>query len=360
MGLTDMYQRAEESVGSSLDRKPNTEQPNAQVLVERPVCLVPFDDLKAEIEQYKIENQKQVFDYKTPEGEKAARSHCYKLRLVKGQNKAIHGKAKANALAECQMIDGEKNFIDSEIDKMVDYHMIPINEIAKARKDAEEAQAEAEKAAAAEVEKKRMAVIAENEAEAARILEEVKAKRAKILKDEEDRQARIAAEEKARMQAEFDRQAKIKAEADKLQKVIDDAADKLAAEREKFEAEKKAEADAKAREKQAVIDIKEKVEQDKKDALAKAEQEKEDAINEEKRIAHQKENDRIAKDLEDKLEQDRVDELDRQAKADEEHQSSVKIKVWHCLNELIGNEKLATDVNQAIIAGEIPHVSINY
>ena len=228
--------------------------------------LVEFQPLRSAIAKLQSENERLVFDYETAQGEKDARSHCYKLRQTKGKIGEVHKVAKAEALAHCQLVDSEKNDCLAAVEGMIDVHMKPINAKLQRRKDAEEAAAQKLADEAAEEEEKRLASIAaqeeENEIEADRLAkvksdqEAAEKKRvAAIAEEDRLRQLNIDADEDARLQAvraeQADRAAKVKVEEDARQKKILADNAQLAADRLAFDKERQAEADARKREQNA-------------------------------------------------------------------------------------------------------------
>ena len=288
--------------------------------------LAVFDKVKAEIETYKKLNKEMNFDYEDPAGNKLARSHVHKLRGVKTTITTVHKEAKADALAACKAIDAEKRTYMAEVEEMIEVHDKPLKEI-EDRKIAE---------AFARAEEIRIAREAEEE---------------RKQKEMEERQAKLD-----------EREAAQKAEAEKFERA-----------REKFEAEKIAEANAKAREeevrKQAKIDAKEAAEQAERDRVAaakKAKQDKLDAIEAEKRKAireaEAKEQARLDKEADDKAEKEYLEEKERERIADKEHRSKIETEIYHFFlsHVFIDSAVNATKAMQAIRNGKIPHVTINY
>ena len=45
----------------------------------------PYTDIESELATMESENEKAVFDYADPKGEKMARSHIYSMKRVKGE-----------------------------------------------------------------------------------------------------------------------------------------------------------------------------------------------------------------------------------------------------------------------------------
>lgn len=168
--------------------------------------LVVFDEITATLAKYKAENEKLVFDYADPQGEKDARSHIAKLRKAKTKISDIHRDAKAEALALGRKLDGKKRELIGEVDGMIAVHKEPLDAI------------EAEKQAVIDAEKKKFEEAeAKKQADLEAREQAVKEKEEKFAREQAEvervaREKRIAEEaaEKARVQAEQ----KAKAEAD--------------------------------------------------------------------------------------------------------------------------------------------------
>ena len=306
-----------------------------QEVINKPAVISVFNDVEQAIAKFEEANEKLVFDLTTTKGMKEARSHIYTMRKAKGMAGTIKDEKKADLLAECKVIQDDYNKIIAKLDSMIVVQMAPIKVI-------EDAEAE------------RLAKIAEE----------------KRLEEEEAERLRLVEIEQQRVEA-----AEILAEANRIKEAIEEKAkekaDKLAREREKFEAEKKAEQDAKDREAKAkeeaeakavkdAADLAAKVEQDKKDAEAKAAKEKQDALDEQKRIA-----DRKAKEIADKYQKEQADK-DEAAKveaarvADEEHRAKINNEIHKSLLDASFGDEVARQVTQALVDNEIKHVTINY
>lgn len=207
--------------------------------------LAKFDIVRASMEAAKVENDKLVFDYETPEGGKAARSHIAKLRKIKTVVAEIHKEVKADALAIGRECDAKKREYIAYVDDMVAVHNEPLEAI-KARK---QAVIDAKLAEAKAAEEARQADLERREAEVA-------AKEAKQRQAERD--ARIAKEaaEKAAKDAKF------KAEQTARRKV--EAAERAAKAAEQAARDAEAKANREARE------LAEKIEREKRQAKAEA------------------------------------------------------------------------------------------
>ena len=168
--------------------------------------LAIFDSVLATIAEYKIENEKLIFAYDTPDGEKEARSHIAKLRKVKTEIANIHKDAKAEALAYGRRLDAKKNEYTGEVDGMIAVHKDPLDKIAAEKQaiiDAEIAKAQEEEAKRlADIEAREAAIreaeqkIAREKAESERI------EREKKIAEEAAARARIHAEMKAKNEAD--------------------------------------------------------------------------------------------------------------------------------------------------------------
>ena len=182
--------------------------------------LVVFDEVIATLAEYKAKNEKLVFDYADPEGEKAARSHINKLRKVKTKISDVHKEAKADALAFGRALDGKKRELTGKVDGMIAVHQEPLDAIK------------------AEMVAKAM--------EKVRIIEEAEAKR---LAELEAREAKVREAEEKVIAEKVEAEQRIAAEqarADQVEREKRIAEE--AAERAKIQAEQKAKADAEAKE----------------------------------------------------------------------------------------------------------------
>jgi len=296
--------------------------------------LAVFDPLKAEVEKWKEVNESISFEYETPEGEKAARSHIFKLRGTKSKIAAIHKEAKAEALAHCRAVDGEKNYLIEEVDSMIMVHQKPINAIAMQKRFAEQAKLNAEKIEKERIEQERLDAITKQEEEIADRLAAIAEKEAVAKKAEEDRLAALVAEE-----------------------------NRMAADRAKFEAEKKAEADARKREAEAKRQAEINAEFEKKEALEKAEAEKQAAIDAEKEKARKLEAERVAKIEAEKVEQKRLADIAAKKIADKKYRKAIEESIATAFEEIAMADNTldaSVSVMEAIRDGKINHVTINY
>ena len=194
--------------------------------------IVVFDEVAATIAEYKVENEKLVFDYASKEGAKQAKSHIAKLRKVKTKVSEIHKEAKAEALAFGRGLDAKKNEYNGEVDKMVTFHKEPLDVIE------------------AEVVAKSMAVLREKEeAEAKRVADMEARERAIILAEEKIAREKDEAEEKVRREAAEVAERVIKEQQEQIAKIGEEKriAEEIT-ERVRMEAALKAKAEAEAEE----------------------------------------------------------------------------------------------------------------
>ncbi len=194
--------------------------------------LAVFDEVAATIAEYKVENDKLVFDYADKEGAKQAKSHISKLRKVKGKISEVHKEAKAEALAFGRRLDAKKNEYNGEVDKMIKVHKEPLDVIE------------------AELIEKSMAVLrAKEEAEAMRLAEIEARERAIILAEEKIAREKSEAEEKIRTEKAKEAERVMKAQQEEIAFVKEEkriAEEKV--EKVRIEAEEKAKAESDAEE----------------------------------------------------------------------------------------------------------------
>jgi hypothetical protein len=274
--------------------------------------LAPFDPVRAEIERIRAENARLVFDYESRDGAKAARSHIAKLRKLNPALAEAHKAAKAEALKVCQTIDAYHRELRAEVAGMIAVHETPLNAIEEreALKAAELAMAQeaAERKAREEIELKQR---------------ELAAREAELRQREEEqqrqaREAQIAAEAEARAkQAAEARLAAERAEAER--RVV---AERAETERRVAEERRRAE--------QAIADERRRVQQE-TERQAAAERE------------------RIA--------------AEQRRQADVAHRAQVEAQALEDLLQAVAfvpEDQIASAVLDAIKAGQVRHVVLNY
>ena len=88
-----------------------------------------FADFYKQLEEAKKVNEQTVFQYETPAGNKAARSHIYKLRQSKSAVESKRKEEKAESLKYGKDLDSEAKKITAEIEEMISVHDAPLKEI---------------------------------------------------------------------------------------------------------------------------------------------------------------------------------------------------------------------------------------
>jgi len=302
-----------------------------QILIEPQAYLAIFEPFELQIAEYKAENERLVFDYADPKGNKEARGHIYKLRRIKSRIADAHRRGKAEVLNISRQIDAVKNRLIDDFDSMIDVHNQPLLLIEKEKAeaeaarlkaiaDAEAARLKAEADAKAEAEAKRMAEIEAREAEVKNAEAAVKAAEEKIAVE----QANLAAEQ----QAQKDETERIRRE----ERIAEEA---------KAEAAADAKAALEAAERKRIADIAA------VEAKAKAEAEAKE-LAERRRVEAEQ-----AKKAAEAAEK-------KQAQEDTKHQSKIQDEIYNRLKGLGLSLKGATDVMDAMVHGTIPHVKIEY
>lgn len=278
-----------------------------QELVEAPKAEIqPFDKFEAEIVEFEKYNAEKQFDLTTEEGKEACEKYLFKLRKVEiaiDKTRKAKGTDLRKAVTD---LNASAKVWTERVHKMYEVIDKPLRIIKQAELDAAIDKMEKEKAAEKAIEDKRLADLAEREEKAAA------------------KEAELKAKEDA-MNAE---------------------ANKLAVAKQIEEAEKIGAANA-------VIIAEAKAEQDKIDAIAALQAEH-----------HQQENDRLAKEITDKLaantEKSRLAEIERKRQANVEHRKAFNNAAVLELDDITCNSKMSIDIVKAIVKGEIPNISMNY
>lgn len=349
--------------------------------------IVAYNEFRAQLAELQEYNNAAVFDYNSAKGNKEARSHIHKLRKTKSAVDSCRKKEKAASLEYGRKVDSEAKEIISEIQEMIDVHLLPIQEIEeKEKRRVEKITSEIERirhccdnlddcsaktiegilqvAQDIEITKeefhefteqaigaKSVSIATLKDALAAQQkyedeqaeLERLRKEAAERERKERERKIAQEAEERTKLKAEADAR-KAKEAADKRERALKEAAEK--AKREKAEAE----ALAKERAKLA--------EQEKLAAEQRAAAQAKAAEDRAKRIAAETEA-RIKR------------EAAQQAKAEAERKAKLEANKKHrakihnqALNELVKqcglDESQAKAVIVEIASGKIPNVAITY
>ena len=91
--------------------------------------IAAFSEFRSQLAQLKHDNEKAVFNYADPKGNKEARSHIYKLRQTRAAVEKVRKDQKAEALEYGRMVDGTAKEISEQIDAMIEIHEAPLREI---------------------------------------------------------------------------------------------------------------------------------------------------------------------------------------------------------------------------------------
>jgi len=98
-------------------------------------AIAVYSEFRSQLAELKQLNDSVVFDYDDPKQNKEARSHCAKLRKVKAAIEDRRKSAKAYALEYGRLLDGHAKELTSEVDNMINVHMLPITAIEIAEKE---------------------------------------------------------------------------------------------------------------------------------------------------------------------------------------------------------------------------------
>lgn len=98
-------------------------------------AITVYDEFRAQLDGLRKLNAETVFDYEDPEGNKDARSHVYKLRKTKSAVEKVRVEEKSASLKYGRRVDEQAKEIALEIDKMIDVHAKPLEEIEQREKD---------------------------------------------------------------------------------------------------------------------------------------------------------------------------------------------------------------------------------
>ena len=89
--------------------------------------IAPYEPLRAQIAELKEANANTVFRYEEPKGNKLARSHVASLRSIKGDVERKRKELKADALEYGRKVDSVAKELSGEIEAMIDVHQGPLD-----------------------------------------------------------------------------------------------------------------------------------------------------------------------------------------------------------------------------------------
>lgn len=97
--------------------------------------IVAFNHFREQLGRLQKNNERLVFDYEDPKGNKDARSHIYKLRQTKSAVEKVRKDEKAASLEYGRQVDQQAKEIVTKIDEMIAVHAEPLEEIEQREKD---------------------------------------------------------------------------------------------------------------------------------------------------------------------------------------------------------------------------------
>lgn len=365
--------------------------------------IAVYSEFKAQLAELKKTNAATVFDYESKEGNKAARSYVFNLRKTKTAVDNARKEEKAASLEYGRRVDAEAKEIINELQEMIDVHQSVIDKI-EAR--------EKERIQALEYRFSQIVMTGNEDGDLPKLktaldvlngidvsnaeswqefyeeaviahqlaVEKISAKIATEEKNEADRieLARLRQAEQDRLEAEAKAAAEAaeKAEQERIEKErIEREAQiaKEAAEKALKDAEERAEAERQASAQR---------EQEAKDAVERAERERIEAEERAIEAEKQREADRIAaeKAAEDarieaerqaaaaveaerkrvEAENERIRQEEAKRRADAEHRQTVIDEAVAAVCAIIDNSFDARTIVNAIVDGNIPHITIKF
>jgi hypothetical protein len=295
--------------------------------------LTKYDPIKAAVDELEKVNAALAFDYRSPDGNKNARSHIWKMRTKKADIERARKELNEAAQAHIRKVNGVAKEYTAKLDAMILVHQAPIDQIeaeekaaaleaariAAEAKAAEDARLEAERQAALEIERQKAAA-AQAELEALRRQQEQdriereaaeKARQeaeAKAIRERQEAEAKATQEREALLARErAAQQAKLDAEREaislreravemQLQAIADAKAAEERSAAALVEAERQAKIAAEQRERDRIA-AEEKAKQDAIEAAAQAERDKAEAVRKaQENAARQVEEARLAEE----------------------------------------------------------------
>lgn len=342
-----------------------------------PVVISQYEKLNADIAILEDRDGAASFDYRTPTGNKAARSHLFALRSQRGAIEKARKEAKAYALEYGRRVDSAARELEARVDRLIAPHQQHIDAIEaaeQARKDAHHARLDyiaslgsiygnSDEIRSAIVELKTIETDSMQEfagKAAQSVLDRLRELDA-ALADALRREAEAA--ELAKLRAEAaEREERERVEAIKRQAIADERQRAEAAERKRVadevakraaeEAAAKAESDRKEREAHAAIEAAERRELEAKLAKERAERERLEAIRraEEAEARAKAEADRQAAEK-----AARIAAEQEAARRDAERRRDVARRIIAAIDG-----QSAHEIADAIIDGRVPHVSVTW
>lgn len=349
----------------------------------------PYTDIRAELATLAEQNDKVVFDYEDPKGNKLARSHIYKFRQIKSDIERRRKELKADVLERGRMIDGVAKELVAQVEDMIAVHEEPIKRIESRETERVAAIQEAidkigessETPTALNPPSSEIAraiaqveaididadIYQERMAEAVKRKDEILEHLQGCLTAAEKREAEAAELERLRREAaareQAEREERIRAEAEaKAKREAEEAAAKAKADAERRERELKEQAEraqleaaeAAQRVEREKVEAAKRAEAERQAAIEQAERDKQQAIEDERRRQREAEEAREREAAEARAEEEK-------RAANKRHRAKVMSEALIGLAEFhSGNQEEARAIIRAIADGKIPHVTIQF
>lgn len=105
------------------------EEVTGELLLFDPNKLAVFDEFTSQMAELQEYNQKAVFDYSDPKGNKEARSHIHTLRQTKSSVEKARVEAKQVSLNYGRAVDSRAKELKNQFEEMIEVHKAPLDEI---------------------------------------------------------------------------------------------------------------------------------------------------------------------------------------------------------------------------------------
>ena len=347
--------------------------------IATPAPIAAYEPLRAKVDELRKAEKEAAFDYRTPAGNREARSHVHALRKVKGEIDRARKAEKADILERGRQVDGQAKELVAEVDAMIETHAAELRRI----EDEEAARVAALQARLDWFNEQTEAADDEGAPHGSNYLRDRLAAVREVVIDESWQEFAEAAEAHQKVAAGMIENLvaaaeKREAEAAELARLREEQERREAAERAKAEQEarERAEREQKEREERAAREAAEKAQREAEEALERQRQEHEAALQRERDEAERREREvREAaerKAAAEKAERDRLERerLEAEAKAraeedrrrrDREHRATVHSEAAAAIAAHAGvSNEIAMAVVEDVAAGVIPHIEITY
>lgn len=322
-----------------------------------------YSDTQAALAEMKAENDKVVFDYTTEAGLEEAGKHVWKIRRVKGKVEDRRKQLKRIALDLGKAVDEPAKQIKAELDAMIAVHQEPIDAAKQREADRKQAIQDAIDLIGESAETPTALEPPSHEIESAiaRVeaidinpevyqerMAEATTRKAELLG--QLRTCLHAASKREQEQAELERlrrEAAAREQAEREERIRAEAEAKAKREAEEAAARAKAEAERRERE------IKEQAKRAERQAVERAERDKQQAIEDERRRQREAEEARERQAAKAKAQEEK-------RAANKRHRNKVMQEAAKAIDGLLENSLDGTQIVEAIVAGDIPHIDITF